>query len=280
MNKNLKSIAKFILKPEAVYQENKIHFKEKFTKEISQTDFFFPINNHSENDIFIVGYPKSGNTWMQSIAAGLQYGIDTTLLSDKLAQEIVPDVHARKFYKRFGNFNFFKSHHLPQKDYKRVIYIVREGKDAMVSYYFYLNKLGNNITLEEMINEKKGIFPSSWSEHVKAWKDNPYKSEILYIRYEDLLNNPIPELKKICEFSNLERAEDLLEKVIKGNSFENMQKKAQTFGGLGHVNWQGDKGVDFFRNGKIGDYKNHMTKDLIEKFNTVSIEQLKLFSYI
>ena len=59
MNINLKSIAKYILKPEAVYYENQLHFKEKFIKEISETDFFTPIKNHSENDIFIVGLNKS-----------------------------------------------------------------------------------------------------------------------------------------------------------------------------------------------------------------------------
>ena len=41
------------------------------------SDFYIPINKTNINDIFIVGFPKSGNTWMQSLIAGIQYGIDT-----------------------------------------------------------------------------------------------------------------------------------------------------------------------------------------------------------
>lgn len=280
MNTNLKSIAKYIFKPKSFEYECLKRAEKNIETKLKQTDFFIPINEFNENDIFIVGYPKSGNTWMQSLITGLLYGIDTSFLPDKLAQEVVPDVHARKFYKRFGTINFFKSHHLPQQKYKRVIYIVREGKDAMTSYYFYLKNLGYNISIEEMVYKKKGIFPSLWHEHVRMWIDNPFKSQILYIKYEDLLKSPLTVLKKICEFSGIERSDELLKRVIEGNSFEKMKLKAKIYGGMGHKDWIGDKGIKFFRKGISGDYLNLFSKELINYFNKISEKELKHFNYL
>jgi hypothetical protein len=252
----------------------------KITKERNEWDMEIPIHDFNSNDVFVVGFPKSGNTWMQSIISGLYYGIDTKYLSDRLAQEIVPDVHVRKYYKRFGNINFFKSHHLPKPEYKRVIYIVRDGRDAMVSYYKMNQLHDNDISFSDMIIHGKNIFPSTWYEHVKKWMDNPYNSKIIYIRYEDLLLDTFNVIKKLCEFIEIKRDKDLIERVISGTTFELMQEKAKFFNGMGHKNLIGDKGIKFFRRGKIGSYIEEMPQDLKSIFEKRAYEQLNKFNYI
>ena len=270
---------KFISNPKGyINQLINLHINN-FSQKIKDSDFLRPIEETKPNDIFIVGFPKSGNTWMQSLIAGIQYGIDAEYLPDKLAQEIVPDVHARKFYKRFSNQVFFKSHHLPRKQYQKVIYLVRDGRDAMVSYNHFNKKLGFKFSIEDMVKDGKGVIPCLWHEHIQKWLKNPYNAEIITIKYEDLLTNPLPELRKICVFANIERSDELLNKVIAGNHIEKMRQRVKETGGMGHKAWNGDKGVDFFRKGKSGSYRNEMDSELLKYFNNISKNELLHYGY-
>jgi Sulfotransferase domain len=110
-------------------------------KQIFESVKLEPISETRLEDIFIVGYPRSGNTWMQYLIAGAILDLNPRLAPDSLVQSLVPDVHATRFYKRFGTPTFFKTHHLPQSEYRRVLYLVRDGRDVMVSYFHYLAAL-------------------------------------------------------------------------------------------------------------------------------------------
>ena len=118
---------------------------------------------------YIAAYPKSGNTWMQNLIAGVLLESSSPLLAQNLVNELVPDVHAKKYYKRFFEPTIFKTHALPKAQYKKVIHLVRDGRDVMVSYH----KMGVNKnasfphTLEDMVVEGKGVSPSKWHLHTE-----------------------------------------------------------------------------------------------------------------
>lgn len=245
-------------------------------------DFFTNSHNYesieqnlTDNDIFIVGYPKSGNTWMQHIIASLVFQINPSTMPDKLVQDLVPDIYHIKYFKRYWYFAFFKSHELPKPEYKKVIYLVRDGRDAMISYYHYLNKVENKPTTLKQLIENEDIFPSKWHIHLQSWKENPYNSEIIFVKYEDLLANTLKELKRICDFLNIERKQEVLEMVATGCNFSNMKAKNEEFG-WGH---RIIKNNSFFRNGRRGDYLSEMPIELKEKFEKESIEMLKMYGY-
>src|SRR5262245_49052900 len=80
-------------------------------------DGYTPIRTVMPNDVFVVGYPKSGNTWFQYIVSALVYGVDPEATPDSVIQELVPDVHAKSFYKRFATPTYFKSHDLPTPEH-------------------------------------------------------------------------------------------------------------------------------------------------------------------
>lgn len=237
---------------------------------------YYPIAEVQPQDIFIAGYPKSGNTWMQNLAAGVIFGLDTRYLPDRLTQELIPDIYAKKYYKRFMDFAVFKTHELPRPEYKRVVHLVRDGRDALASYYAMNKALNIDVTLEEMILHGKELYPCRWHEHAKAWLENSYDADIIRIKYEDLLKDPLKEMRKFCKFIGIERQDDLIIRVIRGNHFNVMQEKEKKYG-TDNKRWKPSK--KFFRKGKIGSYKEEIPPRLIRSFNNQSEYYLKKFGY-
>lgn len=229
-----------------------------------------------DNDVFLVGYPKSGNTWLQNLVAGLMYGVCSDALPGRLVQELVPDTHYKKHYQRFNEVTCFKSHHLPRKEYRRVIYIVRDGRDALVSYWHYHKALtGNELKFETMI-ESPTFGYGTWAEHVSTWLDNPFNARFLLLRYEDLLLDGVSQLRKICDYIGLNKSKEELERLIKANQFDSLKEKEEKLG-FGHGAWKTDK--PFFRRGQIGSYKDEMPLDTIRKFNDNNRELIARLSY-
>ena len=99
----------------------------------------------------MVGYPKSGNTWMQNLLAGIMYGIDGRYSPDKLVQELIPDLDYKVIYKRISDKMLFKTHDLPKSTYNNIIYLVRDPRDVMASYYAMVSGQGVDTTASKMI---------------------------------------------------------------------------------------------------------------------------------
>lgn len=78
------------------------------------------------------------------------------------------------------------------------IYLVRDGRSAIVSYFHYLNEIqGLPVTLEDLIRGE--IFPGFWADHYTAWKPRR-RHHTLLLRYEDLTRDPIEACHKIAGF--------------------------------------------------------------------------------
>ena len=97
-----------------------IEGKHDSGKEVAGATELRRITDSDPEDIFVVGYPKSGNTWIQYLLAGMIFGIDARLAPDSLIQDLVPDVHFKEFYRHYLTPTFFKTHDLPQPHHRRV----------------------------------------------------------------------------------------------------------------------------------------------------------------
>ena len=244
---------------------------------IQSTTGLVPITEHDDNDIFIVGYPKSGNTWFQNLVSGVVYGTNPLYTPDSLVRELVPDVHKKRFYRRFMSPTFFKSHALPQPDYRRVIYLLRDGRDAMVSYYHYLNGWrGNEVDFMAMVTNGEGLI-SKWHDHVEAWLINPYDAEMLVIKYEDMKIDTVQELQRFCRFAGVERELSWLEQVAESAVFDKMQNKEKA--GSYFEKSADAEDVLFFRRGIVGSYKDEMPPEVLTAFMHDSQETLSRCGY-
>lgn len=100
--------------------------------------------------------------------------------------------------------NFVKTHHPPQDD-SPAIYVIRDGRSAIVSYYNLLTRLRKHtdVTIADIIcGNKYGIPFGNWSAHIGSW--NPRnRPKTLLLRYSDLHANPDRVLSEISSFLNI-----------------------------------------------------------------------------
>ena len=258
MNKTIRKFAKVLSRP------LKPLANKALDRQVQQRTGLAPIDATNKDDIFIAGYPKSGNTWMQNLVAGLLYGMDMELVPDGLIQEIVPDVHTAKFYRRYGTPTFFKTHHLPRPQYRRVVHLVRDGRDAMVSYYHFRAAIeGQQPNFTHMISTGEGLFPCKWHEHTAAWLANPYDAKLMTLTYEALKEDTLAELRRLCDFAEWERDRQLLENVARTCAFDAMREKEKRMGWANSI-WPKDK--YFVRRGTVGSFKDEMPADAMVAF--------------
>ena len=186
-----------------------------------------------ERDIVIVGWPKSGNTWLQNCVAGLLYGLQPEWTPDAVIQTLVPDLHWFPAYRRFQPAMFFKSHSLPRPQYRRVVYLVRDGRDALVSFYHHQAAVtGGAVDWQNLIARGAGEF-GTWAQHVRAWQDNPYQAEMMTMTYEDMKQDLPRELVRLGAFAGLERDDAMIRAAAEGASFAMMKLQDQRFGQSG-----------------------------------------------
>ncbi len=231
----------------------------------------------NSGDIFVVGYPKSGNTWVQYLIAGVVFGVDTRFSPDSLIQDLVPDVNFKQFYKRYLSRMFFKTHDLPKPNYRKVIYLIRDGRDVMVSYFHHLTAIGGSRDFLKLVSTGEGLFPCRWHEHVDSWIANPYGAQMLTISYESLKEDAVTQLQKICEFTSLERERSFLARVARNSNFESMRNNEEKFGWSNPI-WPRDK--RFVRRGEVGSFKDEMSAAVLESFMSLSARTLGQFKYL
>jgi hypothetical protein len=156
-----------------------------------------------------------------------------------------------------------KSHSFYSPKLHRVIYIVRDGRDVITSYYHWLNaRKDGKIHVSDIIRGKSGM--GSWSEHVLGWVNGKCQSQLL-VKYEDLLDDAERELKRMLSFLGLESESIRIRQSVEWSSFEQLhqiEKEQGVFDGR----TPGTKKVPFMRKGVAGDWTRLLTSSDVELF--------------
>jgi hypothetical protein len=234
-----------------------------------------PIDDTQPDDLFVCAYPRSGITWFQNIVAGVVFGVDPEYAHDSLIQDLVPAVNYKQFYKRYGPVAFFKSHFLPQTQYRRVVYLLRDGRDVMVSYYHYLTAMHGKQDFLRLV-QGHGLSPCHWHEHVEQWLANPHGADILVIRYEQLQAATARELRRLCDFARLERSDAHLEHIAAKASFAIAREKERQ---QGWDNQKWPREHAFIRRGAIGSHKDEMSPEVLAAFLNIAGPTLAKLGY-
>ncbi|MGP1371582.1 MAG: sulfotransferase domain-containing protein [Almyronema sp.] len=184
-----------------------------------------------DDDIFITSYPKSGNTWLRFLIGYLLYEDQLTGFDN--IEVKIPDIYVNREYEllRLPRPRVLKSHEYFDHRYKNVIYIVRDPRDVVISYFNFHKKtyfIPQDYPLEKYVDKFiAGTLDQygSWEENVNSWiRVKNRNKRFLLIQYEHLLINPRLEIEKIADFFKLKVSEKTIKKSVEFSSAKNMKK--------------------------------------------------------
>ena len=123
--------------------------------------------------MFLVSYPRSGNTWVRFLLANLLKEGSEVEIDFHNVHRYVPEINRNNdIIKSLVPPRVIKSHALYQQSFPKVIYLVRDGRDVYVSYYYYrLKQLDEGSTFSDFLR-REDHFPSSWKDHIELWFEN------------------------------------------------------------------------------------------------------------
>ena len=186
------------------------------------------------DDIFLVSYPRSGNTWLRFMLGKLIYHIGMDFINK---EDIIPDIYknSNKQLKKIKSPRIIKSHEPFDARYHKVIYIYRDPRDVLISYYKWFQKYRDyNKGLDDFINKFiDGTLDNygCWNKHVTGWINAfENKDNLLILRYEDIRDDTYGELSRILEFLDLERSEQEINDSIlwaSANKMSALEKKQE-----------------------------------------------------
>lgn len=181
-------------------------------------------------DVFIASFPRSGNTWMRFVLADIFAG---ERISFRSVEEIMPGVghhEGAPGYARGGG-RLIKTHEPWRPEYRRGVYLVRDVRDVLMSYYRMHQSLQPDLALDTFVDRfVRGQVDGygSWQDHVEGWLGAAGNGcDLLVIRYEDLRADPIPEFQKAAAFVGTEVDADRVQRALDDNSVENLREREQ-----------------------------------------------------
>ena len=165
------------------------------------------LSNDEAKTIWLASYPRSGNTLLRLILNQV-FGLQTASVykGEVKSWEVAPGLvemighyETTDANRASGSekFNIVKTHDAPQDD-GSAIFIIRDGRSAIISYFHFLRDIENlPIALEDVIAGKN--WPGSWSAHYRLW-DPTHRPNTLLLRYEDLKDATSSVCQQISNF--------------------------------------------------------------------------------
>ncbi len=206
--------------------------------------------------LWLASYPRSGNTFLRVVlkaAFGMPSDSAYPEKSEHEVREGLIPGRSLSDMARDADLCCVKTHELPADDDHPAIYVVRDGRDALVSYAHYAleaidrksappDPAAFSSLLQALVSTDAHF--GGWARHVTAWTSRKGPTEI--IRFEELIVDPIP----------------IVERALAGLGIRRQPAPARlpSFAEL-H-----ERAPEFFRTGRVGSHRDEMPQGLEDLF--------------
>lgn len=226
------------------------------------------------DDTFIISYPRSGNTWTRFLIANLMHPHEPVTFAN--IERLIPDAEAQssRYMRRTPSPRMIKSHSYFDPRYPRVIYIVRDPRDVVLSYYDFSRKyrqIEDSYPLQRYIEDfTTGHLLSAgwgtWGENVASWVyARGARPGFLLLRYEDMKARPEQELTRIAEFLGIPASPELLRTAVERSAADRMREMEKAQGKDWVTTKDKRSDIPFVRTASAGGWKTNLPSEAVAK---------------
>jgi Sulfotransferase domain len=162
--------------------------------------------------VFLASYPRSGNTLVRKYFSILQ-GRSQESIYDK---DTVSESKA-KLTDALDHVELVKSHQLSVA-HGDIIYLVRDGRNSVLSF-LYLKFLCGDLDFRnrkdicaaiQCVDAQEG----TWAAHIQEAVHLGKQQRILFVRYEDVIRDPVLELTRMASFLGVSVTSSVLNQCV------------------------------------------------------------------
>jgi len=254
-------------------------------------------------NIIVVGYPKSGCTWVTRLVAELVgCPVAGFWRSDKSEIAIEGE-------NRVSDFRCYKSHHQlaelgvrPTDPETGIVYVLRDPRDIALSAanYFQFDRFPKFVALFRSVRRGEKFYRHTFApllarENYRfermteallhgspavhnwvgvSWRDHwrPYQQAgVPIVRYEDLLAAPEDQSVRILKHLGIERTPEQIATAVRNQSFANKKEALLRMGETGRAK--------FLRVGKSGQWRDKLPRHLQARFAKELGSELAAWNY-
>ena len=220
----------------------------------------------NRNDVFVANYPRSGSTWLRFMLFEILTRKDAEF--DDVNRDI-PDVGGQRAAVALlpNQGRLIKTEEPFRPDYRRAIYLVRDGRDVALSEYAYDKAQGwidcsFDDYLKMFVNGNASPY-GSWEEHARSWIESPLnaRGDLMLVSYPELKRKTEPTLTRIAEFLKVRVPPQVIQSVIQNNNLHNMRKKEDRAPQIGYDPRTKSIAEEkrFVRSGAVGGWRERLT---------------------
>ena len=162
----------------------------------------------------------------------------------------------------------------------KIVFVSRNVRDVCVSFYFHCRNLegftGDFQMWCDLFLSGYTLYYSPLDKFLESYYGANYpKDKILFLKYEDLKKDLTCEIKKTASYLDLQLNEDVLPDLLEHLSFSNFKKESSlnksqlTKRATENLHGDASEMSAFMRKGKVGDWKNYLTIDMLRRFEVL-----------
>jgi hypothetical protein len=238
------------------------------------------------DDVFLVSYPRSGNTWLRFMIANALRPEPPVTFADlgDVVLEIYDESDAS--LRRRARPRILKSHEPFDERYRRVIYLVRQPADVAVSYYHYLIRtriLAPGYDPGQFVDRfvRGGLDHfATWGDHAAGWLDARETDErFVLIRYEDMLAAPGDALAAVLGLLGVERSEAARATAVERSAADQLRRLERETGMALPTFRASRPEIPFIRTARAGTGAEELAPELVEQVMSAWPETVARLGY-
>jgi len=245
------------------------------------------------DDVFLVSYPRSGNTWTRFLLGNLLYPDAPVTFSN--IETRIPEIYFNRdrMLRALPRPRMLKSHESFQPHYPHVIYIVRDPRDVAISFYHHNVKARNIQDDYPMTSFVPRFIAGEFDQKFGSWRDNVLSwvslrgenPNFMMLRYEEMKRDTGAALLQVvaflehCSFRKIDSRPEALQRAIELSSPERMRtlEKEEAASWVLTKSTRSDK--PFVRTAKAGGWKSQLAPESVEAIESAWGELMQSLGY-